>query len=337
MNIFRRHVAGCSNHGKRTGQKCPRKPPCPIHVEGVNGQGKREAPKRLLDPRTQNGIRDWARACEIVRDLEATTPVIVAELRTPLDQAIHHFTNTKANLSIDVRRKTQKAMARLKAFMEASPRNYQLINEIRFADLTDFISTWTGAATTRQREQDMLMSFFKFCYRAELISRNVADGLRPVPERTGPKDPFEPDELEQLWKVVPDFPDEYGRRGQPIAIQTEAFALIMRYTGLAVSDTAKLQKASVRGNQILTYRTKTNGDVWTTIPQWVVDKLLAAPHDSERYFFWIGEGKLHTRIEVVHKIAEALEPELCTAGIAAASRVPEASVRRQLEIPANDN
>lgn len=295
MNIFRRHVAGCPNFGKRTGQKCPKKPPCPIHVEGVDGQGKYGSPKRLVDPRTQNGVRDWARACEIVRDLEAPTPIIVPELRTPLDQAIHHFTNTKANLTIDVRRKAKKLTARLKAFMEAPPRNHQFINEIRFTDLTDFIATWTGAATTRQREQDMLMSFFKFCYRAELISRNVADGLPPVPDRTGPKDPFEPEELERLWKVVPDFPDEYGRRAQPIAIQTEAFALIMRYTGLAVADTTKLEKSSVRGNQILTYRTKTNGDVWTTVPKWVVEKLWAAPHDSDRYFFWSGTSKLHTR------------------------------------------
>lgn len=35
--------------------------------------------------------------------------------------------------------------------------------------------------------------------------------------------------------------------------------------------------------------------MWTVVPEWVVEKLQAAPHDSSKYFFWSGEGKMHTR------------------------------------------
>jgi hypothetical protein len=69
LNIFRRHVAACAHHGTRTGAKCARKPPCPIHFEGVDGRGKRVRPRALIDPRTGIGVRDWAQANELMRDM----------------------------------------------------------------------------------------------------------------------------------------------------------------------------------------------------------------------------------------------------------------------------
>jgi integrase len=40
---------------------------------------------------------------------------------------------------------------------------------------------------------------------------------------------------------------------------------------------------------------KTGEDVFTKVPQFVIDALHQAPHDSEKYFFWSGEGLIHTR------------------------------------------
>src|SRR4051794_39581442 len=142
LNLFRRHVTGCANFGRRTGQKCPRRPPCPIHYEGIDGQGKRRAPGALIDPRTGNGIRDWARACEVLRDLEAPTPLLVPDQRTTISEAIHHFLNLKKAKSVDTQRKNRRMTERFQKFMEANPRRYQFISEIRFSDLTDFCSTW---------------------------------------------------------------------------------------------------------------------------------------------------------------------------------------------------
>lgn len=91
------------------------------------------------------------------------------------------------------------------------------------------------------------------------------------------------------------YSDEYGRLGGPIAKQTEAFVLLMRYTGMDVSTTMTLRKSRVRGNQILTYRLKNSSEVWTVVPDWVIEKLWQAQHDSDEFFFWTGNGKPHTR------------------------------------------
>jgi site-specific recombinase XerD len=296
LNLFRRHVAGCQNHGKRTKGKCPSKPPCPIHIEGVGGDGKRRKPGALIDPRTGIGVRDWAQASEIVRDLEAPTPVLVPEVRHKIAECVEHFLKLKKTKSADTFRKNKSVLTRMQTFM--GDRGYQHITEIKFADLTDWASSWTGKTKSKVRDLGIVTAFFKYCYRADFTTKHVGDGMFKAmswSDDEGPREPFEPAELEALFDALPQFPDEYGRRGMPIAKQVEAFVLIMRYTGLDVSTVLTLPKAHVRGNSIRTYRLKNASEVWTVVPEWVTQKLWSAPHDSAMYFFWSGEGKPHTR------------------------------------------
>ena len=50
----------------------------------------------------------------------------------------------------------------------------------------------------------------------------------------------------------------------------------MRYTGLSIGDTAKLEKAHVQGCRIRTYRKKTREDVFARVPSFVVEALNSA-------------------------------------------------------------
>jgi integrase len=298
LNLFRRHVAGCAYHARRTGPKCPKKPPCPIHYEGVDGCGKRVRSQALLDPQNGNGVRDWSRACELIRDMEAPSPTLVPERRTKIAVAIEHFLKLKSSKSRDTYRKSERLLAKFRLWMEAAPRGYQYMAEIRFPDLTDFCSNWTGANRTKVRDLGILTSFLKYCHRADFTRKNIGDGLFKTmnwPDDEGPREPFTAQELEEIWAVLASYPDEYGRLGQPIARQTEAFVYLMRYTGMDVSTTMGLPKAHIRGNTILTYRLKNGSEVWTVVPEWVIGKLQTAPHDSDTYFFWSGAGSPHTR------------------------------------------
>ena len=91
------------------------------------------------------------------------------------------------------------------------------------------------------------------------------------------------------------FPDAFGRTDRPIARQVYAFVLVMRYTGLSIGDAAGLPKSHVKGNRIITNRDKTGKEVYVRVPDFVIDALNAAPHDSPDYFFWSGNGLIHTR------------------------------------------
>jgi len=230
--------------------------------------------------------------------MEAPEQKIEPEVRRTIVEAIAHFQKLKATKSRDTMKKSERPLAKLKAFAESAPRRYQFMKEITFPDLTDFCSAWTGAQRTKIRDLGILTSFMKYCHRSKFISENVGDGLFKAMnwrDTSGPRDPFTSQELEALWAVLPNFPDEYGRLGQPIALQTEAFVYLMRYSGMDVSTTMSLAKAHVKGNTIRTYRLKNGNEVWTVVPEWVVAKLQMAPHDSSEYFFWSGEGSKHTR------------------------------------------
>ena len=293
LNIFRRHVADCSKAGTRS-QNCPSKPKCPIHFEGIDGAGVRRKRQALIDPASGSGVRDWNRAAEIVRDMELPTPIEPTQRpQVGMDAAIASFIAFKARRSPDVRRKAQLILGRLKTFLEK--RKKLAVAEVTFSDLVEFRAAWRDALTTQRRNQEAMKGFFRFCVRSDFIIKNPSADLDAIPEGRPKTEPFTREEMDRIFSAVPALPDEYGRRGQPIADQTRAFILVMRYTGMSIGDTSKLEKAAVDGCRIRTYRKKTGEDVFAKVPPFVIGALDAAPHDSEQYYFWTGTGKLHTR------------------------------------------
>ena len=293
LNIYRRHRAECSKAGTRS-QDCPSKPKCSIHFEGIDGAGVHRKPQALTDPASGSGVRDWNRAVEIVRGMEL--PVPIEPTPTPkvnLETAIASFLAFKARRSPDVQRKARLILNRLKAFMER--RKKLAVTDVTFTDLVEFRAGWSEALTTQRRNQEAMKGFFRFCVRSDFIVKNPSTDLDTIPEGRPKTEPFTREEMSAIFSAVTGLPDEYGRQGQPIADQTRAFIMVMRYTGLSIGDTSKLEKSDVDGCRIRTYRKKTGEEVFAKVPPFVIAALDAAPHDSERYYFWTGQGKLHTR------------------------------------------
>jgi integrase len=169
------------------------------------------------------------------------------------------------------------------------------IDDVRLPDLSAFRETWTVSPTTQRRDQEILKSFFWFCFHSDFIKKNPVIHLDPISVNRPKTEPFTHEQQVAIFNALHDFPDEYGRCGTAIAQQTRAFVYVLRYTGLGIGDAAKLEKADVQGCRIRTWRKKTGEEVFATVPQLVVEALNSAPHDSDRYFFWSGTGLLHTR------------------------------------------
>lgn len=310
LRIVRRHQKSCPLTSEAD-PNCPSKVKCPIHVKGIGPDGKMV--------RESLGTRNWALAAQELLRREAgekkeDPPVTV-------EAAVKDYRDFKSQRAEDTKRKIRLVTDRLKDFL--GKRGIHNIAEVRLPDLVAFRNTWTGAETTRRRDQEIVKSFFWYSYHADYISKNPVLKLDPI-QRTRPKtDPFEVEEVEAIFDALDRFPDEYGRLGQPIAHQTRAFVYVMRYTGLSIGDTAKLEKSHVRGNRIRTHRKKTGEDVFARVPQFVIDTLMAAPHDSDRYFFWTGRGKIHTRTS---KWGERLQKLFVLSGV----RVREIAKERRV-------
>ncbi len=281
----------------------------------------RQKRQALIDPASGSGVRDWNRAVELVRDMELPARVEpTSKPQVSIDTAVASFVAFKSRKSIDVQRKAKLILGRLKAFLER--RKKLTVAEITFNDLVEFRAGWTEASTTQRRNQEAMKGFFRYCIKSDFIVKNPADSLDPIPEGRPKTDPFTREEMDRIFSAISTFPDEYGRQGQPIADQTRAFILVMRYTGMSIGDTAKLQKVDVDGCRIRTYRKKTGEDVFAKVPPFVINALAAAPHDSDRFFFWTGNGKLHTRTS---KWGNRLQRLFVTAGV----RIVESEKKRR--------
>jgi integrase len=213
--------------------------------------------------------------------------------KVTVEEAIESFRQYKNKTGPDNQRKIKLLTDRLKDFLEK--RRVFHVADVKLPDLSAFRDSWASGATTQRRDQGILKSFFWYCYHSDFVSKNPVLHLDAIKVNRPKTDPFTLDEQIKIIKALDEFPDEYGRRGTPIAKQTRAFVYVMRYTGMAIGDVAKLEKAHVQGRKVLTNRKKTGEPVFATVPQVVLDVLMAAPHDGERYFFWSGEGLIHTR------------------------------------------
>lgn len=301
LNVFRRHGEGCPLKRKRRGDGrhgkgyCPLKPPCRIYFEGIDGTGECHRPQVLIDPETGGKVRDWNRACEIIRGMELPTPAEPTQKpKTDLQIAINGFLALKAKRDKETRRKYTNLLERLRAYCETELHT-PFVDDVAFMDLINFRNTWNEANSTQINQQTMLKAFFRFCVRADYIVKNPAQDLDPIPDDKEKTDPFEPEEMQRIFAALPNLTDEYGRQGDPIARQTKAFVYVMRYTGMSIGDTTTLEKSHVKGCRIRTWRKKTGEDVYGRVPQFVIDALDDAPHDSLKYYFWSGEGESHSR------------------------------------------
>jgi integrase len=283
LRIYRRHEKRCSLTSKAD-PNCPGKLKCPIWITGTLPDGTDLKPKTL-------NTRNWTVAAQRALEMEAGVKPVVAKITVA--EAIKSYRAFKEKRSADTKRKNKLLTDRLQTFLEK--RSIFHIADVKLPDLSAFRETWTGADTTRRRDQEILKSFFWYCYHSDFLTKNPVVHLDPISVTRAKTQPFTHEQQIAIFNALADFPDEYGRHGTPIAAQTKAFVYVLRYTGMAIGDVAKLEKDHVQDCRIRTHRKKTGEDVFAKVPQFVIDTLNSAPHDSETFFFWSGEGLIHTR------------------------------------------
>src|SRR5262249_6945094 len=154
--------------------------------------------------------------------------------------AVLSYRGFKEKRSADTKRKIKLLTERLQAFLEK--RSLFYVADVKLAHLAAFRETWTGADTTRRRDQEILKSFFWYCYHSDFLTKNPVIHLDPVSVSRPKTEPFTHDQQLAIFKALAELPDQFGRAGTAIATQTKAFVYVLRYTGMAIGDVAKLEK-----------------------------------------------------------------------------------------------
>jgi integrase/recombinase XerD len=84
--------------------------------------------------------------------------------------------------------------------------------------------------------------------------------------------------------------------GKLNAHRLKSLVLLMRYTGMRVSDAVTLTTDRLDGKRLFLYTQKTGVPVYTVLPDSVLQALEATPRVADTRYFWSGQGKRETAV-----------------------------------------
>jgi integrase len=160
----------------------------------------------------------------------------------------------------------------------------------------------TKTSSSLKVHWSVICGFFGWCVGAGLLTTNPIPNSRVHPQF---RIKFQKPEVEVPTK------QEIERVLMKASGVERLFLLTMRYSGMAITDTTKLNRDSLTGNLIRGNRSKTGERFRVRIPEFLADQLHALPANKQN-FFW-EEGVTIKRM--VQRWEKALRPIFKKAGV----------------------
>jgi site-specific recombinase XerD len=294
LEIYRYHnPAKCDSHDTAQCFKGPvdnprnqkqLRRPCPIWVRGTDPSGKyiRQSFKKTIGYST----RDWNEAHRKIHEWEksGSQPQPVVETRKTVEQlqAMYVDNMTTQNLASETIRKTRFLFTQLLAFAKQQKLNF--VDEFTRTQIEAFRNSWTDGALSRQKRYERLRSVFRYALDHEIIAVNPTATLKgiKVKDDNGKVRDFSATEMKAILEAARADKD---KRIYPLA-------LLLRYSGLRISDATMLHKDALKGDQLTVRTIKTNAEVSVALPAFVANQLRAIGREHDGYFFWNGTSTL---------------------------------------------
>jgi integrase len=294
LKIYRYHnPAKCDSHDTERCFKGPvdnprnqkqLKQPCPIWVRGNTPDGKyvRQSLEKVLN----NSTRDWTEALRLVREWEQTgsqpKPAVEAA-RTTVEQ-LHemYLANMKAeNLSSETIRKARFLFSQLTVFAEQQ--GFQFVDEFSRTQIEAFRNSWTDGALSRQKRYERLRNVFRYALAHDMIGSNPTESLKGIKVKNGDRvKDFSDDEMGAILEAAKADAD---KRIYPLV-------LLLRYSGLRISDATMLHRDQLKENQLTVRTIKTDVEVSVALPPVIADQLRSIERVHDGYCFWNGRSTL---------------------------------------------
>lgn len=333
LRLIKKHRAACKKTSEKDWKCVPKvertRVSCPFYVVGPD-------PRDPTAPRIKKHTKTSDE--RIAKDFLLRFELSLYENPKPeppkepppksLDEAVAHYLDTKTRKSKPRQQKLGLQMRRMVAYLK-DEFNRQTVKDVEKTDLEKFMNSWEGEDSTLRTTRENMKGFWLYCFDSEFTSRNIAKNLPTIGDLRAAKvrkiPTFTPAEVEAIIVTARTAVKDgvlYQREGQNVARQVLAFTLVEKYTGMAIGDVAKLRLDELNGNTLLVNRKKTGEPVFTALPDFAVAALHSFRPDSTEYFFWSGEGELHTRTS---KWGTRLQKLYASAGV----RVKEVEKRKR--------
>jgi integrase/recombinase XerD len=306
LTLYRRHKRTCPNFSKTRREK-PKKCNCKFWVDGVlAGREVRMSLDTRDSKKASQKVHEWE-AKEMV--VERGTAVTLADAWTSLLADLE-----ARKLSNQTIRKYKLLQRQMKAYGEE--RGLTMLAQFDLDVLSKFRATWKDGPRTAGKKLERLRAFFRFAHDRQWVEINPATRIKLPKVSIRPTMPLTHEEMVKILTACDGLQITAPIEGKLNAHRLKTLVLLMRYTGMRVSDTVTLTTDRLDGKRLFLYTQKTGVPVYTVLPDSVLKALEATPRITDTRYFWSGQGKRETvvchwqmRLKKVFDLAEVSKGE----------------------------
>jgi integrase/recombinase XerD len=284
LTLYRRHKATCQQfaEGRNSHNKCK----CKIWADGVIGGQE----KRL-----SMGTRDWTKAQQAVREWEANEKVTEQSAAVTLADA---WTALLADLKTRVSSETIRKYKTLESQMTAwgNERGLTLLSQFDLDALSKFRQSWKDSTRTASKKVERLRALFRFALARKWVTENPAKEIKLPKVSICPTMPLTHADMVKILTACDNLLISSQPTGKLGAHRLKTLILLMRYTGMRVSDAVTFSTDRLDGKRLFLYTQKTGVPVYTVLPDAILEALEATPRVTEKNYFWSGQGKRQTAV-----------------------------------------
>jgi integrase len=230
-----------------------------------------------------HGIRDWTKAQQRVREIEAEGFAGASESPTITDACDRFIADAEARqLREPTIYKYRLLFRQLQEFANAN--GLVFISDFNLEWVRKFRESWKNRNVAARKKLEALKSFFRFATDSGWLEQNPAAKLKPPKTTDPPTIPFTADQYQKILKACDQYP-EYKDNKKRI----RALVLLLRHSGLRIRDAVTLPRNRVNDGKLLLYTAKTGTPVYCPLPPDVLRALDRCP--GKEFYFWTGESK----------------------------------------------
>lgn len=282
LTLYRRHKNSCPNFGK-TRRHVQKKCLCKFWVDGVLGG---------LEVRMSLDTRDSKKANEKVHEWEAKERVVERGTAVTLADAwLSLLADLEARKVSDQTIGKYKLLQRqMKAY--GDHRGFTMLSQFNLDALSRFRATWKDGPRTASKKLERLRAFFRFAHDRLWVESNPATRVKLPKVSIRPTMPLINEEMIRVLTACETlFSKSIKHVEKAIALRLNALVLLMRYSGMRISDSVTLSSDRVNGKKLFLYTQKTGVPVYTILPDSVLRALESTPKVTSKNYFWSGQCK----------------------------------------------
>jgi len=152
----------------------------------------------------------------------------------------------------------------------AAHKGTRFLDQLDIDAMSEFRNGWKDGALSASKKLERLRAFFRFAMKRKWITENPVIDLKAPRVSMKPTMPFTQEEMSRILEAVEIYCRETAANGRENACRLRAFVLLLRFSGMRISDVVNLTTERFVRNRLFLYTAKTGVPVHIIIPEFVL-------------------------------------------------------------------